>query len=175
MNLDFHNANLSIEIPPGDAGIMATLWIMRAAIDDAVESGGPASRLATTIAATSGRNTDEQLAALYRFMMDHIVFKRDPWAMENVRHPDQIASELLQAGQTSCDCDCTATLGATLLRCMGIPPALIVVSTRPGGQFHHVLFGGYVRGRLITLDPQERMFNTLPDTVTRKLVFEVTP
>lgn len=175
MNLDYHAANLALDIPPGDAGIIATLWVMKAAIDDAVESGGPASRLAVRLAAAAGRQVEAQLQAVYDFMLEKIVFKKDPWRMENVRHPDQIASELEQAGRTSCDCDCSATFGATLLRCLGIAPALVVVSARPSGQFHHVLFGGHVRGRLVTLDPQERMFDQLPPAVTRKLIFEVTP
>jgi hypothetical protein len=170
--MTYHNANLAIPIPDGDAGIVATLWVMRACADDAVESGGPCARLATEIAAAAGRDPMEQARAIYERMRQAITFKRDPISLENVRHPDQLALEILEQGSTSADCDCAATLGAALLRCMGILPALIVASTRPGGEFHHVLFGGYIRGRLVTIDPQERMFDQLPP-LTRQLVFEL--
>lgn len=173
MDLAYHNANKTFDIPDGDAGILATLWVMKACVDDAVESGGPCSRLAVAIAARAGRNVQDQVAAVYQHMQAHITFKRDPVDLENVRHPDQLAVELLEQGRTAADCDCSATLGAALLQCMGIPAAFVVVSNRPGGEFHHVLFGGYVGDRLVTLDPQERMFDRLPSTLTRKLVFDL--
>ena len=82
-------------------------------------------------------------------------------------------ADILKNGGTTGDCDDTATLGAALLRGMGFRACFIVVSARASGEFHHVLFGAYLGDSLITLDPQQRMYNVLPKAITRKLVFDL--
>lgn len=163
--------NLQLQLPDGNAGTMGTLWVMAACVDDAIESGGPVVRLATRIAAQAGRGIMAQLRAVYDYLAKSITFKRDPVALEHVRHPDQLAIELEQHGHTAGDCDDVATLGAALLRGMGIKPALVVVSAKPNRTFHHVLFAAWHGRRWVYLDPQERMFDRLPKQLTRTHVF----
>lgn len=174
MNIAAHyNANLHLELPDGDAGIDSTLTIMKAMVDDAIEAGGPVLRLATAIAAdTADARSDElKLIAIHRYLVSHVRFMKDTLGQEHLRHPDQLALELLETGATAGDCDDVATLGAALLRAMGIQPAFIVVSIKPSGEFQHVLFAAVLGEKLIPMDPQERMFGSLPRIVTRKKVF----
>jgi transglutaminase-like putative cysteine protease len=154
--------NLRLSLPDGDAGVVSTLWVMRACVDDAVESGGPVVRLATRIAAQAGKGTARQVRAVYDFLRRAVVFKRDAVALEHVRHPDQLALEIDAQGRTAGDCDDVATLGAALLRAMGVRPALVLASVRESGAFHHVLFAADVAGRWVMLDPQEGFYDALP-------------
>lgn len=168
----YHDANLSLTIGEGDRGILDTLTVMAATVDDAVAGGGPVHRIANALAADWGQNRARQLYGIYEFLKDAVVFKPDPRFLEHVRHPDQIAAEILADGKASGDCDDRASIGAALVRLMGFVPVLIVVSIRPTGAFHHVLFGALLdSGRVVTIDPQEKMFAKLPDTMTRSLVF----
>jgi hypothetical protein len=166
MNARFYSDNLSLTLPAGDAGVLSTLWVMRACADDAVESGGPTARTGTALAAKSGRVPADQLRAVYEFLAKSITFKRDPHNLENVRHPDQLIDEINEYGQTSADCDDVATLAAALLRQMGLRPALAVVSIKPGGQYHHVTAAALVDGQLRIIDPQERC-TVIPNAATR--------
>ena len=166
MNTRYFSDNLTLTLPSGDAGIVSTLWIMKALVDDAVESGGPTARLGTMLAATSGRVPDNQLQAIYNWLSRHITFKRDPNGLENVRHPDQLVTEIEEYGNTSGDCDDVATLGAALIRQCGLRPALIVVSVKPSGAYHHVTAAAQLPGGLSVVDPQEKM-TKLPDNATR--------
>lgn len=154
--------NLSLTLPDGDAGTISTLWVMRACADDAVESGGPVVRLATRIAAKAGKGVARQVRGVYDALREMMVFKRDTLALEHVRHPDQLALEIEADGRTAGDCDDVATLGAALLRAMGVRPALVLASARPSGAFHHVLFAAEVGGRWVMLDPQEGYFDRMP-------------
>jgi len=164
----YYNSNLHLDLPDGDDGIQKTLTIMKALVDDAIESGGPVIRLATKIAAGAGRTASDKLLAIHRYLVKNIQFMGDSLGQEHLRHPDQLAVELLHDGRTAGDCDDMATLGAALLRAMGIQPAFIVVSIKPDGVLHHVLFGAIVDKQLIPMDPQERMLGVLPDQLTRQ-------
>jgi transglutaminase-like putative cysteine protease len=162
--------NLRLSLPDGDAGVASTLWVMAACVDDAVESGGPVVRAATAIAAHAGRKIADQVRAVYDWLRKHLVFKRDSVALEHVRHPDQLALEIAADGVTSGDCDDVATLGAALLRAIGVRPALVLASVKPNGSFHHVLFAAELGGRWVHLDPQEGYFDAAP-RLTRSYVF----
>lgn len=159
--------NMPFTLPAGDAGVIETLWVMRAAAEHAVSTGGPTARLATRVAADSGRGEVEQARGVYRWCREHIIFKRDPHRVENVRHPDQLALEVAEYGNTAADCDDVATLAAAMMLHCGIRPALVVVSTKPSGAYHHVTPAAWLAGRLVVIDPQERMWDRLPRTATR--------
>lgn len=167
INPSIYGHNLQLTLPDGDAGVTQTLWAMKACADDAVESGGPVLRIAQRIAAQAGRKASDQLRAVYDWFRDHVVFKRDALALEHVRHPDQLALEVEVDGTTAGDCDDVATLGAALVRALGIRPALVLASVKPNGAFHHVLFAAELGGRWVYLDPQEGFYDRLPN-LTRK-------
>lgn len=155
----------SRQLESGDAGITTTLWAMKAMVDDAIEQGTAVRALAARIGSS--------LRAVFDYLVGHVRFLEDPRGIESVRHPDHMIREILQAGSTAGDCDDMATLGAAILRALGFQPCFIVVSARASGEFHHVFFGARVDGELITLDPQQRIFNAMPATITRTLVFDV--
>lgn len=157
----------------GDTGIMTTLWAMRAMVDDAIQEGTAVPALARQIVKQAGYLDSAQLRAVFDYLVKHVRFVADPQGVESVRHPDQMLNEIFRTGTAAGDCDDLATLGAALLRAMGFAACLVVVSARASGEFHHVLFGARLGASLITLDPQQRMFNVLPASITRKLVFDL--
>lgn len=170
MNNRHFGNNARFDLPPGDAGIYTTMWAMRAVVDDAVESGGPAARLGVRIAAHAGKGEKPQAAGIYDFLRRSVSFKRDPFNLENLRHPDQLAEEIGEYDRTAADCDDVAMLAATLLRTCGIRPALVVVSITPDEKFRHVTAAAWLGGSLRVIDPQERMAGALPKATTRYAV-----
>lgn len=167
-----HGATLALAMPGGDAGIVTTLWAMKACVDDALEHRGPAALLGEMF--DVGEPVRTTARKIYEFLRKHVLFKRDPAGIEHVRHPDQLAVEVENGGIALADCDDVATFGATLARAAGLTAFFVVVSTRPAGEFHHVFFGVTdERGLPVYLDPQERIFDRLPDALTRKMVFDL--
>ena len=160
------------DLPDGDAGIMDTLWAMRALVDDALDASRVVRGIAEAILGNAPTRRD-QLLAVFSWLTKTVRFAADPAGVEHVRHPFVMLIEIHRTGTTSGDCDDMATLGAALLKSVGFPTAFIVASNRPTGDFNHVLFGAYINGILITLDPQQKMFDRLPDTLTRKYVFDL--
>lgn len=161
--------SLRLTITDGDAGVYDTLQVMRAAVEDAVEDGAMVAPVAAAIMATVDRRTHQLagggehdptrdtrgLVALYRWLRDHIVFKRDAWGLEHVRHPDQLLAEISAHGRTAADCDDVAVLGAALVRAIGLRPAFVLASRHERGRWEHVFFAACRGKSVFPLDPQE--------------------
>ncbi len=116
-------------------------------------------RLATFLASRAPRRDYlAQLRQVYDFIVEHVQFKRDTAGVgDHVRHPDQLISEISEFGMTAADCDDVATLGAALVRAMGFPAIITVVSPAAVGPFVHVYFGAEYNGMRVAMDPQERI------------------
>jgi hypothetical protein len=103
-----------------------------------------------------------------------VKFKFDPPGLEQVRHPDQLISEINSAGVACGDCDEVATLGAALLKKLGLSPVFIVVGRKANGQFEHVLYGlRNAKGQFFPIDSQHGFFGSLPAKVKRVRSFVV--
>lgn len=181
---DLYGQTLRFEIDAGDKGTMQTLAVMWATIDDAARS--PLVRtLAATLRADGARG-------VYDWIVARVAFKRDPWQVELVRHPEQLIDALADrdaGGATvAVDCDDVAVLAASLLSAMNYAPTLIVAGRLPHpAPFEHVFFG-YLEARaephdgpriprpapfyVVPMDPQERVpFGSMPPGVGRLAVF----
>lgn len=167
VNARYFGDNARWTLPRGDAGTYETLWAMRACVDHAVESGGPTARLGVRLAVDSHKGDAARVRKIYDFCRESVTFKRDPVALENLRHPDQLAEEIAEYGGTAADCDDVAMFAAALLRTVGIRPGLMVVSVQPNQVYHHVTAAAFVGGRWQVVDPQERMLGALPAAATR--------
>lgn len=92
-----------------------------------------------------------QLAALFRFVRDHIMFIGDVAGVETLQSPRYTLH--VKAG----DCDDRATLLAALARAIGIPVELkfraIAANPRARGAFSHVYVVANLGGRELVLDP----------------------
>lgn len=181
---DLYGQTLRFEIDAGDRGTMQTLAVMWATIDDARLSP-LVSKLAASLRADGARG-------VYDWIVRRVAFKRDPWNIELVRHPEQLIDALAEqdaGGATvAVDCDDVAVLGASLLAVMGYQPVLIVAGRRPDGPFEHVFFG-FLEARpepytgprpdrpaapfyVVPMDPQERVpIGKFPPGVGRLAVF----
>src|SRR4051812_28044010 len=103
-----YDAHLHLKLPGGDAGVFATLWAMKAFVDDAVERSPTLERAANKIRRVAravrvpgtAKNTPAlQLAhAVYEFLRCNVKFRRDPQGLEHVRHPDQLLNEINRRG-----------------------------------------------------------------------------
>lgn len=165
--MSLYGDHLSLGISAGEAGISERLAGMSAVVYQASKRSSLVDQVAAKIGAQAGRGEgfeERQLGILYRWIRDHIVFKSDPFGVaDKIRHPDQIIAEINANGTTSCDCDCVATLGATLCAALGFKPVFLLTG-RAGDVDHrtgklrlaHVFYGiRDPRGEAVPFDPQE--------------------
>jgi hypothetical protein len=168
-----YDAQQSLTIPDGDAGVFATLQAMRALVEDAVRHSRLVRELAMRIGPMPRRGVlTNQLRTIYEFLRQYVRFRRDPIDVEHLRHPDQLAHEILCEGEAEGDCDEVATLAAALLRLFGYRPVFIVAGRKPAGRFEHVFYG--VRdeaGNVFPLDSQHGHFGHMPPEAKRIDVF----
>ncbi len=133
-----------------DARVEATIDVMRATIDHAPE--WPEVRALANIASM---HRGGPIAGVWALLKAWVRFRRDPPGVEFPARPDRLAAAILKGRAVQGDCDDVAVLGGSLLRALGIRPALIVMGRSESGPYEHVYFGAVVDGRLIPLDPQE--------------------
>lgn len=176
-----YGADLHLRLPGGDAGVMATLQAMAALVDDAVEHSprlAAAAQKLGELARSMTRNTTPTMKsarAVYRFLKRNVKFIPDPVGLEHLRHPDQLLFEINHCGSAKGDCDEVATLGAALLKKMGVNACFIVAGRQKDGRFEHVLYGvrDVASGRFYPIDSQHRMIGKLPSKVKRVKSFAV--
>lgn len=148
---------------------------MRAFVDDAVLRGQAVHRLAAKLAASAGQfDRPAQVRALYDWLVRSIVFKKDTFPTEHLRHPEQLIAEVAQDGRTAADCDDLAMLAAAVLRSLGFRAVFIVAARTDLGPWEHVLPGYIDGGTLVPVDAQQRApIGALPPVVRRIRVFPV--
>lgn len=168
-----YGESLRLTVPDGEPGTWATVDAMRAMVDDAVMFSPLVQRIASAIVASAPRRDQPQQAVeLWNFIRRSIVFKKDTWRTEHLRHPDQLLTEIAQQGRTAADCDCVAMLGAALLRSMGMPAFFVLASKRDDQVLEHIFFATKIRGAMVPLDPQENLPPGAWPATTRRVVVE---
>lgn len=123
--------------PRGTDQTLAAIWgVVKLACDDA-----SVKRTAAML------QTPERL---YDWCRAHVQFMADPATVELVRTPASAIRAIQSRGVFKGDCDDLATLGASLLRCMGYTPGLCVSGKQRAGRprgFQHILFGFFAASR----------------------------
>jgi len=143
-------------IPSGDRGTAETLKLMR----QLAEQGSKDMAVRDTAiyvvgqAAAPGHDPIAQLAALFRFVRDRVLFIGDVYRVETLQTP----AKTLEVGAG--DCDDRATLLVALARSIGIPAdfrfRVIAANPRNPRSFSHVYVVARLAGRDIPLDPTFR-------------------
>ncbi len=146
--------SLSLSIPPGDRGTLATIAIMRALVHDAVERREFRRRVVALAPFTDGNGDfpdrfDAWLRAHFRFV-------RDAGGIEHIRQPARMLAEFESAGSIAGDCDDLATFAAAVLGVAGYRVAFITIAKQPGATFQHVHFAVSTPQGWRPYDPQER-------------------
>lgn len=149
------------ELPGGDDGITATIAAMQAIVDHAVHVRPTSMQLARIAGELNTGNVLDFAENLWTWCRDNVRFRRDPLAVELVRHPGELLKELRSTGVARGDCDDLSVLACSIIAAAGYRPVLITVGREQGGRFQHVFFGLRLGDELDTssvlpLDPQER-------------------
>lgn len=140
---DQGDRSLALELPAGDDGIDATAMVMRAVAEHAARSSARVQQLSREV----GRQTDYVPNRWFGWCKEHVKFKRDPWKIERVPHPEKLLRQLDAGGQIEGDCDDLATLTAAVLLASNYGASLVVMH-RPGrSSFEHVLAATNARFR----------------------------
>ena len=135
-------------IPPGDAGIRATLYIMRDLVRQYRKE--PAIRDLAKKITVRCRSKDFrcELEQLHAWVRDVIKYHRDVADVETVQTPDKTLAD------GSGDCDDKCVLLGSLLQSIGHPVRFVAVGFQRGGPFSHVFvespLGGYWRACEVT-------------------------
>jgi transglutaminase-like putative cysteine protease len=139
-------------LPPGRAGTMKTLELMRRLVRDGSHDMSVRSRAHQVLRSRGVQSHDYagELDAVFTFVRDGVRYVRDPVGLETL----QSARNTLRTGMG--DCDDKATLLASMLRSIGHPADLRfrVIGTNPlSGAFGHVYVVARLGGKRIPLDP----------------------
>lgn len=122
-------------LPPGPAGTVATLRIMKRLANEAVRSPNQLARnKALEIFRSAGlRSRDtREVEVLQKWVQNYVRYVRDPVDVELVQTPE-VTLKLMTG-----DCDDQATLLASMLKATGHPAQFVAVGVN-GGPFSHVL------------------------------------
>lgn len=122
-------------LPPGPAGTVATVKLMKRLAKEAIRSPTQAVR-AQALEIFRANNLQArqwipEIAALQRWVQKNITYTRDPVEVELVQTPEVTLK--LRRG----DCDDQATLLGAMLEATGHPARLVAVGVG-GGPFSHV-------------------------------------
>jgi transglutaminase-like putative cysteine protease len=128
-------------IPAGDAGIKATLRIMRDIVRGWRSTPLVRNTARSITGETAGKQFRREAATLQRWVQNNIKYQQDVADVETVQTPDLTLRD--RAG----DCDDQSVLIASLLQAIGHPVRFVAVAFEPGGEFSHVFaetrIGGY--------------------------------
>lgn len=152
----------SIEIPPGNAGILMTLSRMRDRVRENL--GSPWVRWAYreavhTVPPECRTNREVLIAAIYEWVLQHLIYTQDGAASDSVLHleeeirsPDYLFNRIYQTGTAEGDCDDFVIALAALLLTGEIPAAWTVTSARVDREFDHVFTEALTSTQWIVLD-----------------------
>lgn len=152
-------------IPPGRAGTIATLKIMRSIVRKYKTK--PSLRI---LAQRMTRNLPDknytlEAATLHRFVRDKIRYVRDVNGVETVQTPDKT----IEIG--SGDCDDKSVLVATLLESIGHPTRFVACGFRQPGYYSHVFVQTKIGSKWASVECTEPWrFGKSPPNITTRII-----
>ena len=139
-------------IPEGDAGIAATLGVMR----DLIRQGAihPDVRRAAVEATAYLSHSDQagEVDAVADWILARTDYRPDPLLSEWLQEPWAVLGEIERGERPALDCDDLVILSLSMLGAIGFETALQVVATRPDRQLDHVYGMVRIAGRWEALD-----------------------
>lgn len=136
------------KLPPGRAGVRATLEEMRALVRAYKKNLLVRETAAGITSELQQKNYLGEVKLNHRFVRDNIRYIRDIHGIETIQSPQYT----LQNGYG--DCDDKSTLLAALLESIGHPTRFVAVGKRPG-KFNHVYVETLVGKRWFPLETTE--------------------
>lgn len=137
-----------LSIPPGKAGTLATLKIMRKLVRR-YKKAMPIRELALSLSKNSRqKNYINEVKKIHAFVRDNIRYIKDIRGVETLQTP----LKTMELGQG--DCDDKSTLAASLLESIGHPTRLVAVGFSPG-KFAHVYIDTLIGNKWISLETTE--------------------
>ena len=95
-----------------------------------------------------------QVAAIHEWVRDHAIYVRDSLGAEELRGAERMLAEVYQYGAAFGDCDdLNVELTGALLAAVGVPFRVVLVSSRPDGEYDHVFLIADTAGGPIPVDP----------------------
>lgn len=88
-------------------------------------------------------NKRGEVEAIHNFVRDHVRYTKDPYGFEYIQTPPVLLEDIRlndsgQGERPVGDCDDMTVLSLSLMKSVGFPVALKIVSYRPDGKFGHV-------------------------------------
>jgi transglutaminase-like putative cysteine protease len=146
-------AGVLVPIAHGDAGIAATVAIMRGQVLEAMQDRRVKTLAAGIVCGMDPDDKAEMASRIYFDTQKRFRFVDDTYGVEEIISPRIMVQEIETSGSTFGDCDELSMLQATLLRAVGIPARFVTwAGTTNGGNFDHVFAQAWVNGKWVDMD-----------------------
>lgn len=141
-----------IPLAPGESGVRQILANLERLA--AYYGARPVIReVATRVARSLGDNALAfQVQKLAAFVMDRVIYVRDPVGAEFVKTPDRMLLDIARTGTTEGDCDDHVLLFAALAQSIGIPVRIAAVKIPPSPVWNHVIVIVDLDGKAYEID-----------------------
>ena len=151
-------------LPPGGAGIRATLREMGKVVETAKKNITNRELALSIVENLPPKCWTCEAKAIHQYVLNNIRYVRDIDGIETVATPEKTL-EYMQG-----DCDDMAVLAATLLQCIGHPVRFLAVGFN-GKPLSHVLLETLIGNQWVPMELTEYLpFGEYPPNITRKLI-----
>jgi hypothetical protein len=151
---------------PGAAGIVQTLGIMKAMVNESIDHPIIRQHAARATEHVTRGNQREMALAIGEWVRSHVRYFPDPLHKENLTSPGVMATAVHQGKKVFGDCDDMSMYVAALAKSAGMQPTFHGVGK--GKQFHHV----YTEVAGVAVDPTVS-FGVQPFNASRRISVRV--
>jgi transglutaminase-like putative cysteine protease len=130
----------------GDNAVFNILKIMKNIINESSINYYVRRFAEKIIEDTDPRNPFVRINSVYQYLAANTIYAKDPHGMELIKTPP-VSLALLESGERPVlDCDDYTVLSLSLLKSVGFPVMIKIISTKPDKKFNHV-YGLVYTGR----------------------------
>ena len=104
------------------------------------------------ISGTEVNDKEAEARAVHNFVRDHVRYTRDPFGFEYIQTPPVLLEDIRNGERPIGDCDDMTVLSLSMLKAIGFPVAIKVVSFSDNGRFSHVYGLVQIYGQWIPID-----------------------
>lgn len=124
---------------PGDNGITQTVNAMIAAVKWSLNKYDLRQRAELLIASCSERDDVCEITSIFKWVLAHFRYVRDPRFLEFYKSPEVVDQEINARGQFQGDCDDVSGYLAALLLSIGYPVKFVVINVAgQGDDYRHI-------------------------------------
>lgn len=126
------------DIGTGEKSVTITLAHMKRLIHEGAGNWEVRHAAVQLVRDVPERNQIREAMAIFKFVRHYARYTRDPFKIEMITSPELSLRLIRNDGFAALDCDDYTVLGLSLLKALGYPVRLKVVSTNPARKFNHV-------------------------------------